>query len=260
MSLWIFQLTFLAFNDVAAHDILWGELTVEWGDRFDLGYTQHLLSLGLESIYMVMSADTYEARHKLLYCDYPQSNDKFLYEGLKAANIIDVSPDLRDFTNVDELIYMRPPFFHEFDPGPAEIWRWAHQEDTCLSFINAGCQKSLREWGYVMWDFKRLYKLGIFKTTFKKVYVFGRTEEELDHEVKMLSSFYERSLLFRLGARGWWSRGDYTKITWRQEKHFQRFRSKAKNLYEPKSLEQAKSFLASLSIPPAKAGSSQTKE
>jgi hypothetical protein len=60
-----------AFDDIAEHDIAWGESSVEYGNRIDSDFIQHLLSLGLAHLRRVALAESYEARYKLLYDNYP---------------------------------------------------------------------------------------------------------------------------------------------------------------------------------------------
>ncbi|KAF2276994.1 uncharacterized protein EI97DRAFT_305534 [Westerdykella ornata] len=59
---YLVQAVYPAFNDIAEHDIAWGEFRVEYGDQRDSIFIQYILSLGLQMIRKISKAKTYEAR------------------------------------------------------------------------------------------------------------------------------------------------------------------------------------------------------
>ncbi|WEW57319.1 hypothetical protein PRK78_002784 [Emydomyces testavorans] len=210
-----------AFDDVAEHDITWGETRVEYGVGIESPYIQRLLSLGLEKLYQIITAETYEARYKLLNdrrFNCPRTQFDFLYDALDNVNEPDDALFLSDFTPEDERSHIRPPFFDDPDPGPAKIWRWAHQDETQLQFVYQKSREPLREWGYVMWNSRRLHDLGILQEPFDTEGAWNASRPDLDEEgrlrAEMGMSWEARSKIYMTGGRGWWSVGDHSKIVW----------------------------------------------
>lgn len=203
-----------AFNDIAEHDIAWGEFRVEYGDQRDSVFIQYLLSLGLETLRRISMAETYEARYELLYSGYhPKFRDYFLYEALNCANRVDDGVYLSDFTSIDEWTHIRPPFFDDPDTGPTDIWRWAHQDETWANFVNQDNRKTLREWGFVMWDHARLDESSIFQSRWEPLYPNDEeSRADIQRRAEMEASWEARSRIYMIGGRGWWSFGDHSKI------------------------------------------------
>ena len=242
-------LTGLAFNDIAEHDIAWGEFSVEYGDRIDSEFIQHLLSLGLAHLHRIVLAETYEARYKLLYSNYPPHNSNFLYEGLKMANEHDDGVYLSDYTQDEELAHITSPFVQDSDTGPTDAWRWTHQDETCANFLNSDSQKPLREWGYVMWDRARLNKWDTFQMPWETPHTSASAGEETQRVAEMQVSFDQRSKIYMAGGRGWWSLGDESKIIWSCKKNPRDSRTWRRRQRQVKSLSEARGFLVSLTIP-----------
>ncbi|KAI9775732.1 MAG: hypothetical protein M1839_000934 [Geoglossum umbratile] len=208
-----------AFNDIAEHDIVWGKFNVRFGDRIDSPYIQHLLSFGLQKLHQISTAETYEARHTLLYSRYgPEVTINFLYEALRLANKADGLGDpFPGFTLENQRTLAKAPFFRDPDTGPADVWRWTHNDGTRYRLIYRKHQPRLREWGYVMWDRSRFDDIGIFNSPWKPREISADASWEQYRKVKrqteyMRSSWAARSGIFALGGRGWWSWGDSSKI------------------------------------------------
>ncbi|KAF4420427.1 zinc finger domain-containing protein [Fusarium austroafricanum] len=245
-----------AFDDVAEHDIAWGELRVEYGVGIESPYIQHLLYLGLEKLHQIITAETYEARHKLLNdrrFSCPRTRFDFLYDALDNVNEPDDTPLLlSDFTQEDERSHIRPPFFNDPDSGPAEIWRWAHQDETQQQFVYQKSRGPLREWGYVMWDSRRLHDLGILQKPFDSEGAWNASRLDLDqegrHGAEMAMSWEARSKIYMAGGRGWWSVGDDSKIVWKGGKTpHQRPYTRAHT--KPISVEDARDTLQMMKLP-----------
>jgi hypothetical protein len=88
-----------------------------------------------------------------------------LYETLKRANRSDDELYLSDYTPEDDenLALRHPPFVQDQDTGPADAWRWAHQDETRLNFVYSDSQIALRSRGYCMWDGVRLDAWNVFQ-------------------------------------------------------------------------------------------------
>ncbi|KAF5532687.1 zinc finger domain-containing protein [Fusarium phyllophilum] len=247
---------FAPFDDVAEHDITWGELRVEYGVGIDSPYIQHLLSLGLKKLHQIIAAETYEARYKLLNdrrFSRPRIRSDFLYDALDNVNEPDDdTPLLSDFTPEDERSHIRPPFFDDPDPGPAEIWRWAYQDETKQQFVYQKSRGPLREWGYVMWDSRRPRDLGILQKPFDTEGAWNASRLDLDqegrHRAEMAMSWEARSKIYMARGRGWWSVGDHSKIVWKgrktpHERPYIRAHTK------PISVEDARDTLQMMKLP-----------
>ncbi len=217
------ELTPIAFNDLAEHDILWGELSVnaidviEYGDDFDSPAIQHLLSRGLVCLRQIVDADSYEARHRLLYRPYPDSNWDFLYEALMSeAHRSNDDLYLSDYTQEDEAKLARDhaPFVHDPDNGPADAWRWAHQDETRCGFVYSTYQTALRARGYCMWDRARLDEWSVFQQPWEPPDNPHRGDQQTSHKAEMQMSWRRRSEIHLRGGEGWWSVADESKVVW----------------------------------------------
>ncbi|KAK1768774.1 hypothetical protein QBC33DRAFT_577229 [Phialemonium atrogriseum] len=118
------------------HDIAWGAFHVKYGDRVDSPFIQHVLSLGLEKLHQIAGAETYEERYGLLYSSHcPPATDSFLHEGLRGANEQNDNIFLDDLTPEDRTLHIKWLFFADPDSGPADVWRWAHQEESWANWV-----------------------------------------------------------------------------------------------------------------------------
>ena len=234
----------LVFNDIAEHDVAWGEFWVEYVDTKAVGsgYIQPLLARGLPHVRRLVSAETYEQRYALLG-HAPDWISEFVHEALLISNDPDDGIRLSEYTNIDELRHITPPFFNDSDAGPEKAWRWAHDRDTCIGFVNSGIRRQIREWGYVFWDNSRLDKFEALETPWQ----LPDEDPPVDY-TEMRKSHDRRSQIYMAGGRGWWSWEDETKVIWPNGK-----RELPKLLREPrevKSLAEAKELIASLKLPP----------
>lgn len=191
-------------------------------------------------------ANTYEERYKLLYSDFPPYNSEFLFEGLKEANERDDAVYLSDYTQDVKLAHVALPFVDDPDDGPADAWSWAHQDETCVNFVNSDSRKPLREWGYVMWDRARLENWAIFETPWEGSEASVSANEESQSWGEMQASFDQRSKIYLAGGRGWWSLGDESNIIWPGGRSPRDSTRWTKRHVQVKSLGEALDFLSSL--------------
>lgn len=237
-----------AFNEMVEHDIQWGEFRMSYADMSDLDDIEPILARGLSSIHSIVLANTYEDRYQLLYPDYPQHADNFLYEALNAVNERDDGVDLEEYTTDDELSRIRSPFFQDPDTGPADAWRWAHQEETCAHFVNTHARRSLREWAYVMWSRSRLDQMNIFQTPRDEPAELAPTHDEVQRRDQREASLDRRSHIYWRGGWGWWSFEDESRIVWPDRKGVVERPLKG-GQKEVQSLSEAKDFILSLKYP-----------
>ncbi|KAI0000079.1 hypothetical protein F4779DRAFT_635724 [Xylariaceae sp. FL0662B] len=202
-----------AFNDIAEHDIHWGLCHVEYDVKVDSYYIQHVLSLGLEKLYQIAAAETYEGRYRLL--DPPHANGDFLHEGLEDANEKNDGIFLGDLTPEEEIRHVKQPLFADPDSGPADAWRWAHQEESRSNWVYQENRQDLRQWGYVMWDRSRLDEIGVFQEPWEEREIsLEEKHEAIRQHAYMENSWDQRENMSRMGASGWWSWGDRSKVVW----------------------------------------------
>ncbi|KAF2762333.1 hypothetical protein EJ05DRAFT_497187 [Pseudovirgaria hyperparasitica] len=247
------QAVYPAFNDIAEHDIAWGEFRVEYDDERDSPFIQYVLSLGLEKLQRIMAAKSYETRYERLYSGvYPKTRFNFLCEALNHANRRDDGNYLSDFSPTIERTHINRPFVAEADTGPDDIWRWAHQDETWAHFVNQNNRETLREWGYVMWDRARLEECAIFHSSWEPPYP---NEEDsracIQRRAEMEASWEARSKIYMMGGKGWWSLGDHSRIIWPETKASRKGPAVAAHTI-PKSLEEAREALSLMKLPKMK--------
>lgn len=186
-------------------------------------------------------AETYEARYELLYSGYhPKFRNFFLYEALNRANRVDDGVYLSEFTPTDERTHIRPSFFDDPDTGSPDIWKWAHQDETWANFVNQDNRKTLREWGYVVWDRARLDESGILQSRWEPPYHNDEeAQADIQRRAEMQASWEARSKMYMIGGRGWWSFGDHSKTIWPNTKAPGEGRSVPAHTV-PNSLEEAR--------------------
>ncbi|EFQ99502.1 hypothetical protein MGYG_02515 [Nannizzia gypsea CBS 118893] len=171
------------FNEVAAHDVEWGEGGIYYNEGFRAleinTFRCNYLSLGLKFI--------------LRLDRVPLS--KYSRERL--------SRDIQKLTVRDSR-------------GPPEVWWVTHLEMASYDFVMAPDHLPLRERGYVMWDYERLSKWGLLKTPWQRQPV-EPPEVARDMREKVLQSHRRRTEIWLIGGRGWWSEEDESKVVnpWR---------------------------------------------
>lgn len=220
---------------MANHDIMWGLQKI---DFIDYGPSppmerasfcrEHFLSIGLEYLYRLGSARTYDERYNLLSTNaVPESDNLFLESALQAKTNESDGPNycLDEYTPDDILLLKNKPFASssggdndENSSGPYEAWRWAYEDYDHLCFYFADEHWSLRRKAYVMWDLTRLSRWEPFKQSWDG----GNEPEWLGLSIAQRvfrvesrrKSIMERKKIFNVGGRGWWALGDESKIEW----------------------------------------------
>ena len=149
----------------------------------------------------------------------PKDRKSFIYDVLYPGRHREHTPDgiLQVAYNEEQMKKLvRLPIIIDSDPGPAEVWRVAHLNKSCDEFVFSFYQhfKSLRERGYVMWNYERLAKWGLLKIPCQ-----GHPETDVDWDrawERMRRSQDRRSQIWRNGGHGWWSIKDESKIIYEQ--------------------------------------------
>ena len=216
---------------MAEHDIEWGERSIPYSnmnERDDNDYTEWCLSFGLEWLHKLVTASTYNERYQM-FLPWLSTNCDFMGSMLFRTDTVPlptlVSIDdfgerrLVELSEEDQFKILNTKFANDPDRGPLEAWRWAYQELSVTHLCYRLEQEQLRERGYVMFDFDRLYRWNIFSTSFDTQAAYKdwwKRRRETDNGLyeRMIRSWGERSKIWLRGGRGWWSEGDESKLIW----------------------------------------------
>ena len=227
---WLIEEITIPFNDVAEHDVDWGELTIAWLDTFgdkEIFYKEGYLLQGLDFIVQLSTARTYDDRHHLLMPNQGSAGS-LLSDALTPPRMLQRGGvPLEKYNDEEERNFVNPSFDDDNDSGPAEAWRWAHATSTKDRFYFLKEHRLLRQRGYVMWDLKRLLGWNFFALPAQALALqrlpsgLERLEEQAERErqYKMQEdSWAERERIWENGGRGWWAPGDESHIRW-PERH-----------------------------------------
>ncbi|TGJ80711.1 hypothetical protein E0Z10_g8051 [Xylaria hypoxylon] len=248
------------FNEVAEHDVGWGSANVDYDNKPDNPYIQSVLSRGLAKIYAISVAETYEKQYRALNATKsPHANFGFLCEGLEydANEPYNDRVYVEDITPENETRFIKRPFFKDSDPGPANAWRWAHIEETRSKWVYIEDRRELREWGYVMWDQRRLDKVGIFQGPWEDIVserdlVLEDQEAGREHAY-MQNSWEQRESVSMSGGSGWWSWGDRSKVVYKDRGEWALCKRQWGDHYspdlKPNSRQEARKMLGLLTLP-----------
>ncbi|KAI0973402.1 hypothetical protein F4678DRAFT_477867 [Xylaria arbuscula] len=254
----LIQIVSPSFNEVAEHDVNWGAANVEYDNEIDNPYVQAVLSRGLEKIYKISRAETYDERYRALNANKcPHCNSSFLCDGLEeeANELYNDNVYIEDITPANEKLYIKQSFFNDLNPGPMNAWRWAHVEETRSNWVYQHNHKELREWGYVMWDQSRLDAVGILQKRWEdtvSVRNLALEQQEAGREhAYMQNSWIERENVSMAGGSGWSSWGDRSKLKWKtSQTPWKRLGcSYSSPELNPTSLQQAREMISSITLP-----------
>ncbi|KAK1775415.1 hypothetical protein QBC45DRAFT_422270 [Copromyces sp. CBS 386.78] len=203
-----------ASRDVLAHDVDFGELSVDYltpGD--DNQWRERWLSRGVEFVYSLTVADSYDAKKSLLESSVDSMPGRIsLPEAL--GQLYDADGQMIEEYSEEQLRSMAPRHSdqteEDTDCGPYQAWRNANEGLSLEESIMMAHNSWLRERAYVFWDAHRVSKL---QDGFGEDpgYQAAFTEQEYN---EMLESFDERSKIWQKGGTGYWSRGDTSRIVW----------------------------------------------
>ncbi|CAG9994012.1 unnamed protein product [Clonostachys byssicola] len=219
------------FNDVAAHDVLWGEFQVEPAQWLGSPELQLFLFKGLVAIKRVAAAKTYAEQQKL-FNNIPGTRRLNLHRALKEVNY-------KGSTTEDASI-PGPSASEDYNQGPFAAWKWAQKLEPLTN------RAMLRSLGYAMWDQERLDKLGILQEQEWQPQCLVRDSLPIDSPVRevtderWLASWRERSRIHEQGGTGWWDFDDESQVVWPGRKRG----SVADNT--PTSLDEAKRAILAL--------------
>ncbi|KAK8045754.1 hypothetical protein PG996_013818 [Apiospora saccharicola] len=207
-------------------------------------YGQYILSEGLEKLYHVSMAWSYEDWHALLSrgedkFDEPSFSDSFLYNGLQyGANVYPIYGEtLSELDDEDRQEVVGSPFYDDPDRGPASIWEWVHKDRIPGALVGETRMRLHRQWAYTFWDFSRLESAGLLKDP--SISGEGPVTELALEEYSTPSRLDKLKLSQFLRKKVWESGGTGR---WDQNPWHAPSRDSTP-VYQPQSLAQARKFL-----------------
>ncbi|MCJ1256204.1 hypothetical protein MMC24_004024 [Lignoscripta atroalba] len=219
----------VAFDEVADHDVLWGELMInaELDSLGDNSWKEHYLSLGLGYIRKLDTASTYDERYALVAPNLGSDID-FLSTALREGDEIDDTIPFSDFDEEKQHRYLaKSPFTNDDGIGPIDAWYWGHNDESCARLYHVVDKAILRGWGYCLWDRTRLLAWDVLSKPWHSFPAFVEKRFSSDEyrrlREKQQRSWDERSRLYQLGS-GWWAEGDESRIVWSCAKHLRNWR------------------------------------
>ena len=212
------QLIHPAFNDVAEHDVEWGNLQMEYHDGYDR-WKEHYLSRGLSYLRQLFHTSTYEDRCHLLK---PRKGcPKYtLYWGPISEISESPLPMYIRYSKEDLPVCfcLRPAT--DGDNGPEDAWLWAYATDATNGLTHwysvHFLQRTLRKRAYVMWDFARLATWGLLDYDWSSLprEKFDDDSDQVCRKAEMWGSFNARRKIWKRGGKRWWSPGDESRVVW----------------------------------------------
>ncbi|KAK7216576.1 hypothetical protein V2G26_004579 [Clonostachys chloroleuca] len=245
----LFRIASPAFNDVAAHDVTWGNLKIEPALFLSSISFQGVLSQGLVKIHAISTAETYDDRYAQLSSDHFLARPDFLNRALRltARSAVESTSTLSAFSVEDREEYIRRPFFNDPDTGPSDAWEREHLDELSTAFVYQPHHHHLRELGYVMWDQARIDAMVPFSAPQRTQNIVGVTQEVSD--TRWLASWKKRAAIFSRGGRGWWDFEDESRIVWPIEHQRIARMGGMDDAAIPKSMGEAKRALLAMTLP-----------
>ncbi|KAI1128589.1 hypothetical protein F5Y10DRAFT_264932 [Nemania abortiva] len=203
-----------ASYDVVAHDIEFGEVRTDYLAPARESYWKQIwLSQGVDFIHQLTTVDSYEAKRTLLNSALGRSATN-LPERLEAM-LETYSKDVLDAAEAcskDQLQSLLSSCDNDdTNNGPFEAWYTCHEGVPAGAWAMTDDNAWLRRRAYVFWDWGRIQSndlLPVFRSV-PESQSSAYTSQEYD---EMLESFDERSRISQAGGRGYWSKGDTSRI------------------------------------------------
>ena len=114
------------------------------------------LSLGLASLHRIILAKTYNERYQLISRQRLAKEDSFRAALDNQPRRVGRQIPLSNLTEAQRDSWIHRQVADDDDHGPRDAWHWAHGDCAFGYWYNTKERKSLRRWGYVMWDYARL--------------------------------------------------------------------------------------------------------
>ncbi|KAK4233906.1 hypothetical protein C8A03DRAFT_47648 [Achaetomium macrosporum] len=198
--------------DVVAHDVVFGGNSVDYLTVGEDNYwRQTWLSRGVEFVYQLTTADSYDAKHRMLRTTLYSSYVNLPGALRRVCDDVDGGA-LEEYYEEFHSIALgdSDPSQEDTDRGPLEAWRKAKLDCSLELSCMFPDNDWLRERAYVLWDWERVQDLGDKFWEYQR-HQGGYTEQDWED---MLECFDERYMICENDARGYWSKGDTSRIIW----------------------------------------------
>jgi hypothetical protein len=173
------------------------------------------LSNGVEFVYKLTITESYDVKHSMLRSGLEADRGRAdLAESLREILGNTDGRAVEESSKKELLAHLERPSGHvkaDTDPGPYEAWRRGDLDSTLEDALVWPGIAWLRH-AYVLWDEGRVQNQadGIFGDA-PQEYEDGYAEQEYK---EMPQSFAERSKIWQKGGRGYWSKGDTSRVIW----------------------------------------------
>lgn len=226
-----------AYDELAAHDVEWGELPVQWrSEPWNLDRVQSFLCNGLPFLASIMNAKTYEERLKLLdLLDFEMKEPEYRPVEQTGQSLIgddDFDQEMLDQLDIDDAAELSE--IHQegklsrlagsldgprdsISSTPFRLWLAMNWTNTISSLNLSASDKGLWECSYVMWDFDEVPEMllrgrsSAIRDTKPSTQRLGASWTDED----VRRSERQRADLWLAGADGYWPREgyDFSRIT-----------------------------------------------
>ena len=192
-----------SFHDLGSLRVPGGSLTDQAlvGIDCDVSRSQYQLTRGITKLHDILSASEEITSSEAFLTDKEDINSTagflsaaFSYRALHndLDNDFDCLCDLTE--EQEEKVLAQPVAQDDFDSGPRDMWRWAHEEQGPEDFVHGAGQAVLRQWAYVMWDRSRLDAWGVLDDgPWQPQYLLGEGEQ-LYRDVESYEWFKEEDI------------------------------------------------------------------
>ncbi|KAH6873912.1 hypothetical protein B0T10DRAFT_233905 [Thelonectria olida] len=227
-----------AFDDVAAHDVGYGELPVYWNEK-DNAYLQEFLSCGLPFLGSVIRARSFDERIDLLDLSLFKARS---WDCWPCAQLQKMDPDeehpeieimVPTHTRRDDLSQLSQPLDEKHDAagsGPSQTWLSSHFDNGFMYPMFDDEDRNLWECGYAFWDSNETGEMTRSWEEWKKIRALPRHfQRQFDWPwEEMLQSQKQRADIWLAGGGGYWPRDgfDFGKIQGLKEEDKERLLSR----------------------------------
>ena len=205
-----------AFEEMVEYNVSWYNVNPYDSEDYPNMYKEDYLSRGLDFVRQVIQVETFEAR-KMVF-DSCRFSDSQL-SGLALA--LEITGNGTSEVGFDPAF---PPLSDE-GIGPYRAWCWAYSSLDSVGNIkqyrSEFDKKDFWEWGYCLWDLRRLQDWLIFKHPWtperanQRQVQWNRTKVEWDAKLQVSRTI--RKQIHHRGGSGWWAPGDWSRIVWTRD-------------------------------------------
>ncbi|KAF4879909.1 hypothetical protein CGCSCA1_v000804 [Colletotrichum siamense] len=186
-----------ASTDVIAHDVLFGELNVDYLHRGRRNDERQIWA----HMNNRWQKDFFFSGDWIGWANCPGA----LFDVLRAYCSDDSGSEGRDEGDLLSIVFSRG-MDEDVDKGPCEAWYAAHKSQPVGSWLMLDHNDWLRDRAYVLWDWKRIQQHQLLKL-FESVPdgQIHRPQPTTDELEAMSASFVVRETIFENGGLGYWT-------------------------------------------------------